>query len=337
MKVIVDPADDILYKSFYIYGLGKLFGERNVSFSSKPFEELSWTSRNTKSLRFVIVKEHTMRRYVVACNDTYDVIQELYDWCDCYGSVNANFAKTPSEFHEKLVSLCPSFSVRCWGFPQTISHAICNYSRDERSARKFFGKYKRLLQRPDYEEYISFSEVKDDRYVFMLSTLWYSDEWNKNDAQVNLRRAMFVRACREAGVDFEGGMVSQGMERSSEQLFSDCLSQGVSSKVWVSKTKESAMVFNTPAFWNCHGWKLGEYLAMGKAIISTELSNDLPAPLVHGENIHFVECSEEAMKDSVVYLANHPDYRMILEKGAKEYWERYGSPIASLRLLGIEV
>jgi hypothetical protein len=28
---------------------------------------------------------------------------------------------------------------------------------------------------------------------------------------------------------------------------------------------------------------------MGKAIISTELSNDLPVPLEHGVNIHFVE------------------------------------------------
>ena len=37
---------------------------------------------------------------------------------------------------------------------------------------------------------------------------------------------------------------------------------------WISKTKQSAIVFNTPAFWSCHGWKLGEYLAMGKCIIS---------------------------------------------------------------------
>lgn len=105
---------------------------------------------------------------------------------------------------------------------------------------------------------------------------------------------------------------------------------------WMKKTKRSVLVFNTPAFWDCHGWKLGEYLAMGKCIVSTRLSNDLPAPLEHGKNIHFVENSQEAMKEAVKYIVDHPDYRMKLEQGAKAYWEAYGTPMASLRLLGVE-
>ena len=118
-------------------------------------------------------------------------------------------------------------------------------------------------------------------------------------------------------------------------MFSDCLSQGLSAKEWVSKTKESAIAFNTPAFWNCHGWKLGEYLAMGKAIVSTALSNNLPAPLEHGKNIHFVECTKEAMKETIDYLIRHPEYRKRLEEGASQYWRTYGTPEASLKLLGV--
>lgn len=335
MKVIVDPADDILYKSFYIYGLMKHFGPHNVSFSDGPFMDLSWQSRNSKSMRFVVIDGSSERRFVIACDDTWKVIGELYDWSDVYGSVNANYANTPQHYHRKLVSLCPSFAVRCWGVPQTLVRAFCNYSHDEKSARKFFGKYKRLLQRPVYEDYIASADVKSDYYVFMLSTLWYSDQWNKNDEQVNSRRAMFIRACREIGADFEGGLVSQGKGRSSEQLFSDCLSQGLSAKEWVVKTKESAIVFNTPAFWNCHGWKLGEYLAMGKAILSTTLSNDLPAPLEHGKNIHCVDTTKEAMKEAIDYLIRHPEYRKRLEEGANHYWKSYGTPEASLKLLGV--
>ncbi len=175
------------------------------------------------------------------------------------------------------------------------------------------------------------------RYVFFLSTLWYNDEWNKNDEGVNGRRAAFIRACKSVeGLDFEGGLVSQGKERSSESLFSDCLCRGVSMSEWMEKTKRSLLVFNTPAFWDCHGWKLGEYLAMGKCIVSTKLSNDLPAPLEHGKNIHFVENDKEAMKEAVRFIVCHPEYREKLEQGAKAYWEQYGNPVASLRLLGVE-
>ena len=342
MKVIIDPADDILYKSFYVFGLEKLFGRNNVSYNGRYFSELSVTARNTKSMRFVLVNDDRQSRYVIECNDSYKINKELYDWCDVYGSVNANFSKTPKEFHEKLVALCPSFGVRCWNVPQTVYHALCNYHGSGSGFKKFLGKHKRMLQRVAYDCYFSpieetSSPMAENTYVFFLSTLWYSDEWNKNDEGLNARRSNFIRACKELdGVEFEGGLVSQGKDRSSEELFADCLCEGVAMKEWMEKTKRSALVFNTPAFWDCHGWKLGEYLAMGKAIVSTPLSNDLPAPLEHGKNIHFVENDKEAMKDAIQYIVTHPEYRMKLEQGAREYWDKYGTPRASLRLLGID-
>ena len=151
-----------------------------------------------------------------------------------------------------------------------------------------------------------------------------------------MRRAHFVRACKELeSVRFEGGLVPQGKGRSSEVFFADCLCGGVSMGEWMDKTKRSVLVFNTPAFWDCHGWKLGEYLALGKCIVSTPLSNDLPVPLKHGKNIHFVEDTQESMHEAVEYIVSHPDYRIQLEQGARAYWEQYGTPEASLKLLGL--
>lgn len=179
-------------------------------------------------------------------------------------------------------------------------------------------------------------ETSRNDYIFFCSTLWYNDEWNRNDATVNARRASFIRACKEIdGICFEGGFVALG-KRSSTDLFSDCLSStSYPYQTWLQKTKESALVFNTPAFWDCHGWKLGEYLALGKAIISTPLSNDLPAPLTHGVNIHFVENDKESMKEAIRFIMAHPEYKEKLEQGAKGYWDKYGTPVKSLDLLGI--
>ena len=92
------------------------------------------------------------------------------------------------------------------------------------------------------------------------------------------------------------------------------------------------MVFNTPAVHNCHGWKLGEYLAMGKAIISTPLSNELPAQMEHGKNIYLISESED-FKSALLKLLSDSEYRNTLEEGAKAYYLKYASPEAVINLM----
>lgn len=93
----------------------------------------------------------------------------------------------------------------------------------------------------------------------------------------------------------------------------------------MQNTKKSAFVFNTPAAWACHGWKLGEYLAMGKAIISTPFENEMPEKMIHGENIYFVE-SESEMEAAVNLLLSDNVLRKKLEMGAKEYYDKWLKP-----------
>jgi glycosyltransferase involved in cell wall biosynthesis len=99
---------------------------------------------------------------------------------------------------------------------------------------------------------------------------------------------------------------------------------------YIEKTKLSAFVFNTPAVLNCHGWKLGEYLAMGKAIISTPLSNKLPGELKHGENIHIISSNDE-MAAAIDLLLKDSNYRKKLENGARRYYLKYANPEAVIR------
>lgn len=336
-KVIIDPLGNILYKSFYISGLETVFGSKSVEFKSEPFSELSSGARNINNLLFIVLANGVVKKYFISTDDSYKINEEIYQWCDVYGSVNANFALTDVKFHDKLISLCPSFGIRCWNLLETMYHAFCDYRKEAGSVKKHLGKYKRLITtRKQLSDYYSPILEQENSYIFFLSTLWYNDEWNKNDDGVNKTRANFIRACKSVnGLQFEGGLVAQTGGRSSIDKFADCLYGGVSMDEWMQKTKRSVLVFNTPAFWNCHGWKLGEYLALGKCIISTKLSNDLPHPLEHGVNIHFVDNTEDSMKEAVKYILSHPEYRHKLEEGAKEYWNKYGTPEASLKLLGI--
>ncbi len=345
-SVIVDPSLNIYYGAFYIEGLYRIFGKKRVKFDAKPFQGLSLKSR-VIGLLFVVKESSVNTKYVVNFDDFYTINDELYQWCDVYGNVNANFNLTSQKYHAKLISLAPSFGIRIWSLPQITYYAITNLlksklsTKEKFNARKFLGNYKRMYQlRLSISEYATaLPQLQEHSYIFHLSTLWYSDQWNKNDEGVNKTRANFVRACKSIKrINFVGGLVSQGSARSSEDLFKDCLFQEtVTMDKWIENTKKSLVVFNTPAFWNCHGWKLGEYLALGKAIISTKLYNDLPAPLEHGVNIHIVEDNEESIKEAVTYILQNKAYRLQLETGAKEYWNKYCTPLKVFSLLGIDV
>ena len=111
-KIIIDRNCDIVYSSFYVLGLNELFGNRNVSFG-----ELDNLPRHD-GLCFLVKMGTKCVKYYIHLADSYKINEAIYDWCDVYGSVNANFTKTPEKFHDKLVPLCPSFGIRLWDFPK---------------------------------------------------------------------------------------------------------------------------------------------------------------------------------------------------------------------------
>ena len=353
MTVIIDPRSNYLYGSYYIAVLKHLYG-RSVLFDLSPFKELGDIGND---LRFIIRDEDNETKYFLHLNDPYVIQEKEYAWCDVYGNVNANFSHYPKDKYPKQVSLVPSFGIRIEkSLLKTIAQAVLQlptlwkyvvnrsewnkYSQQHECNKKrnlkhyFTRRYRAWKERLPLSVYIN-NVTSDDNYVFFLSTLWYNNEWNNNDETVNKRRANFIRACKSIEcLTYEGGLL--GDSSSSNEKFADVLAaHGEPFDKWIEKTKKSALVFNTPAFWDCHGWKLGEYLALGKCIVSTKLSNDLPYPLEHGKNIHFVEDTEDAIREAIEYILAHPKYRHQLERGARAYWEQYGTPEASLELLGI--
>jgi glycosyltransferase involved in cell wall biosynthesis len=95
---------------------------------------------------------------------------------------------------------------------------------------------------------------------------------------------------------------------------------------WLEKTKSSALVFFTPAVFQSHTFKLAEYLALGKAIISTPIARELPAPLVHGCHIHYVDGSFDSIRAAIHLLLSDHDYRKHLERNAYNYYSSFLSP-----------
>jgi glycosyltransferase involved in cell wall biosynthesis len=165
-------------------------------------------------------------------------------------------------------------------------------------------------------------------YVFFIARIWPESVVS----QTNDYRKAFIESCRNSTCAFEGGFFTSSGETCDKEYEPLLTTQSYTTADFLSKNKASAFVFNTPAVFNCHGWKLGEFLAMGKAIISTPLSNELPEELVHGENIHFVANKEE-LKGAVHLLSKDEKYRGRLETEARAYFYRQIDPVAVIRNL----
>jgi len=332
IKIYIDPITEVNYCNYYIQGLTALFGHKSVFLKSKYFKELG--AGNFFPVLIKIFNEEI--KIIIDYADGQSINSKVYNWCDIYGKINYSPIKTNPAYKEKIVKLPPGFGIKRLGLLNTVLLAGSNYLKCFNcisSTKKFLSPYYKQLTYNRLNQYNLENSV-DKNYVFSISTLWFSDHNIDNDATVNLYRYNFFEACK--GMDkllFEGGFV-YSMNVNNNPLFQKyVLKNRIPYKQYLIKLKKSVLVFNTPAWDLCHGWKLGEYLALGKAIISTGLINELPAPLEHGKHIHYVSGTIDSIRSAVELIINDHDYRKQLEKGAYDYYKKYVEPEKTIGLL----
>lgn len=331
-QIIIDPTSRILYAAYYIKGLYEVFGKENVSFGKKPFKHLK-RSEELYSFEhffaFVFIEEMKETKFIIDFCDPPDISQNAYDWCDVYAKINFNKNESNTDL-SKLVVIPPSFGINIWNLQQTVYHCLNNFLKVPFSLptnlKKYLRDYYQQYKREPLESYVSpltNSIKKEKSYVFMIGTLWKETD---NATSTNEERKKFIETCKSIdSCQFEGGMYAT-KEHSNYANFKDIIfSEPYSITEYIEKTKESDLVFNTPAVHNCHGWKLAEFLAMGKPIISTKLSNELPRNLVNGKDIHIIENTNE-LKSSIETILNTPQYKQLLSKNAREYFTELMTP-----------
>ncbi|MBW4715365.1 glycosyltransferase [Prevotella denticola] len=338
MKVYIDPRTEYRYTSFYRLGLYNLFGKNNILYSVKPFEDLMITNANQYGCGMEVVFDNEYGKITKVYFDIKDVAEiekDKYDWCDIYSKVNIKFGDL--EKYDKLFVPGPNFAIRNRSLIGLLTFGLKNFLRGKASSfqslkgfmRDYFYIYVRRRSMKFYERYV---EVKPN-YIFHASTLWY----NKFAAtDTNMYRGEFLKACKKAGINIEGGLFYVNGESVLKEMpdypkykeeYKDFIYENrLSMDDYIRKTKESVVVFNTPSVCECHGWKLGEYLCMGKAIISSPLLREMPGEgLIHGKNIHIVN-SPEDIYDAVVRINSDEHYRKQLEEGARKYYDQWIAP-----------
>ena len=326
-SIRIHPQFNIPYYSLYLEGLVRLFGRGSIRFErgGMPAE-----TEFDDGFAFVIQNGRAglKREYrvYVSANDFTRYDRVALDWCDRYGMVNVDPQLAVPGQADKVLPIGPSFGIQRWGTSLTGTYrdvaeimlrarypAATTLKRLSSMRRYFFERVAEPELRP---------ASSADNYVFYVAWPW------KKHTEVNPPRARFMRACKAVpGVEFEGGFVPR--RRSDVPGIEDITASRIYPfRSWLEHTQRSALVFNCAAVHGCLGWKLGEFLALGKAIISLPLQRSLPAELAHGEHVHFVDDTAEGIQAGVQRLLGDAPYRGRLERAARAYYLRYLAPDA---------
>lgn len=316
IKLKIFANFNAFYYSFYYLGISQVFSKGEIIFvncNELPF-------KHSEDLFAFITPNN--KNCIIDAMDTPKINDQAAEWCDVYGKVNFLSSAISNSCMSKVLPIGPSFGIRVWENPAFFLLALSNYFKSKEiihSKRNFFANYYRQYKYRLAEE--SYKPISSsDHYVFSVNSIW------KKDFQANIYRSNFIKACRTIeNIEFEGGFAPRS--KNDVSGFSDLtISNRYPFDEYLQKTKLSMLVFNTPAVEQCHGWKLGEFLAMGKAIVSTPLSRGLPAPLVHGKNVFFVDGTEQSIIEAITTLARDKHLRQELEFNSRLYYETYLAP-----------
>jgi len=328
-KVIIDPRCRFNYSSYYIIGLMKMV-TKDIEFDINPFVYSTQVRKvYPQGVGIILIDDKNCKKKVYI--DFYDsnrVFDEAYLWSDLYAKINIS-KKEDVNIREKLFSIGPSFSIKLFNYFSLIRLLILNYYKLRDSFDIPFTELLRdylytNIRRLNFDEYLN-KEKASENYIFSCSTFWNYENEKKT---TNIWRLRFFEECKTRNLNFEGGFfLPKGLNKKEyENNYGDIFfTKRISPKQYNYKTKISPFVFNTPAMYGCLGWKLAEYLCMGKAIISTPLNNIMPGDFISGTHYHLIE-NENEIGVAIDYLLNDKEYRNFLEQNARKYFEEYLSP-----------
>lgn len=337
-NVVIDPRFRYHYASWYLLGIKQLFGNR-ISFDLSPFNEIPGDHSSPNGIALILRSEHAEHHIYIDYWD-YDYLDEgYYHWADVYAKVNPSLNLLSQ--YPKVLPSGPMFGLKLHSMPVALVLCLKMYLQGRcfrASFRQYLSDYLyTVIRRRKLQAYEKHVPVKDN-YVFHASTLWYN---NFAMTDTNYWRGEFLKAAKEEGLTVDGGLFYIGetpqvlkemptYPEYKEKYKEFIIQRRITPDEYIRKTKESVLVFNTPSVCECHGWKLGEYLCMGKAIISTPLKRELPAPLVNGEHIVFVNDLTE-LHAAIRKINGDAGFRKHLEEGARRYYEQWLAPEQMMR------
>lgn len=360
-RIVVHPATDLTYASPVVEALARVLGETAIRYSTNGFPHSYGGGR----VMALYPEADPAARVFLGFADDAAVNPSGLAWSTAYAAVNVSgpeLRPEPDDLRNSTVdaagartsgapdaavagahptddghapgpvlALGPTFGVRLSSNRLTARHLANTWRwasegedtspRRRLRLRMAYERTRSLARhqrtRPRIDQYVT--GRSDPSYVFYAASTYpqYPD--------VNGPRVEFVRACRSIpGLEFEGGFAPH--PRHTVAGVEPLMERRYSSSEYMTNLRRSVVAFNNPAVKGCLGWKLGEQLALGKAIVTLPIAGMLPAPLEHGEHVHVIDGSVASMTEAIDLLRTDHEYRHHLETNARAWYEANLSP-----------
>ncbi|MBS9523198.1 hypothetical protein KIH41_05040 [Litoribacter ruber] len=182
------------------------------------------------------------------------------------------------------------------------------------------------------EKYYSYPPVQGINVNILFYTrLWdpadYVDSSDFSDhlAQINITRIQSLQTCRKNfGDQFKGGLYDSPIARrlAPELILNR---RAVRKLNYLKEMKKSSICISTAGLHNSTGWKMAEYIAASRAIVSEPL-HYLPTGNFQ-KNMNYLEFhSTETLIGQIEQLLVNPDLRAQMMKANQEYYQNFLRP-----------
>jgi hypothetical protein len=213
---------------------------------------------------------------------------------------------------------------------------LLKYSGSIHARFKYFIKTNKLLKKVSaksffYAHDFEYYPVKPARpNVLFLTRLWDPAD-AKSQRSVELRtslnrtRVACIKKCRqEYGKDFTGGVfVEKFATANHRDLIMDASLTNKAS--YLQNVKEHAICIATTGLHNSIGWKMGEYVAASRAIVSEPLRFELPGNFAKDENYLEFETADQLIAQ-INRLRTDPDKISRLMFNNFHYYNNFVKP-----------
>ena len=209
-----------------------------------------------------------------------------------------------------------------WRFESPFRQTIRDTRKDTDTLWQF-------LSSPDPRTFECNPQGSTEPAIVFQTRVWSPKEMSENSDEINGERLALVRALRRAfGSRFQGGLVPTAYAR--EHYPDELSTHSPRHSQYAKWAKQNLIGINTRGLHNSIAFKLAEYLAGSKCIVSCPLRNQLPVPLAEDQHYLSFRTPEECV-ERCTNLLDDTNLAFHLRTEAWKYYRREVEPAAHMR------
>jgi hypothetical protein len=328
-----------------LYALSKLHtglcllaasGEIDVRFAPPPKDQRFFCEEGLTALSICTERDEE-RLAAIDVYDRADVFgRELLEHCDLYfkRSYSADeIARLPLEWQGKIVAFGMNYACRASGkYSRAIAGPMLGHLRRAilEGPAVLKDDLLQTLMIPRHDLFELEPSVPLRPEIVFQTRVWTQADCSTEPIEpLNESRVALVRALRKAfPKHFRGGVIPTKLAR---ELYPDTLTvEPTRPAGYLATSRESLIGISTRGLHHSTPFKLPEYLAGSKCIVSEPLRNELPDALEDGREVLWFRGVDECLA-RCEELLRWPERACELRHSAWKYYQEHVAPAAHVR------